>query len=170
MIYFRGSYYRAERNAGQMDMRKTYYPRLDKNVGCWSLNDSCAQNPCTWLVVMSRHVGSLRCYTRKDGIKLKEFQSALTQATKDGGIKIVPFSPFMIWFQRRKCSLMKKGRKPLYSAKLPSFSSCLDQAWNILFPFISWSEENFFLCNSQTYDFWPHCWLHDTRLSSQVYH
>jgi hypothetical protein len=45
---------------------------------------------------MSRHVGSLRCYTHKDGIKLKEFQSALTQATKDGGIKIVPFSPFMI--------------------------------------------------------------------------
>ena len=34
MIYFRGSYYRAERNAGQMDMRKTYYPRHDKNVGC----------------------------------------------------------------------------------------------------------------------------------------
>jgi len=33
MIYFRGSYYRAEPNAGQMDMRKTYYPRLDKNVG-----------------------------------------------------------------------------------------------------------------------------------------
>ena len=29
-----------------------HYPRLDKNVGFWLVNDSCIQNPCTRLVVM----------------------------------------------------------------------------------------------------------------------
>ncbi len=49
--------------------------------------------------------------------------------------------------------LMKKEETPILEP-IPSFSSCLDQARNILFPNIflkkkeeiSWSEENFHLC------------------------
>ena len=36
--------------------------------------------------------------------------------------------------QRRKCSLMKKKETLIYSAHIPSFSICLDQVWDILFP------------------------------------
>ena len=40
----------------------------------------------------------------------------------------------VVLLQRRKCPLMKKEETPQCSAQIISFSSCLDQFWNILFP------------------------------------
>jgi hypothetical protein len=57
-------------------------------------------------------------------------------------------------YSHRRKWLTDEKRGNSYSSAHTSFSSCLDQAWNILFPNIflkkkeeiSWSEENFHLC------------------------
>jgi hypothetical protein len=74
---------------------------------------------------------------------MTEYAKKTVKVIKQWKIKI------KLLHQRWKCWLMKRGNS-LLSAQIPSFSSCLDQVWQILFlnilfkiEKIQWSEEDF---------------------------
>ena len=94
---------------------------------------------CIWSLIL-QHWIALNVYIYRHDITdiLLKVASNTRTLTLNMYMYVLLFLFILLILQRRQCSLMKKRGNPLYSAYIPSFSSCLDQIWNILFKY--WSQ------------------------------